>query len=59
VYSENECNYCPTCQTGGKIFADRALSRLLKGEWPRSVKELEGLQNRLKDEPEPPSNVDS
>lgn len=59
VYSENECNYCPACQTNGKIFADRALSRLLKGEWPRSVKELEGLQNRLKDDPESNSNVDS
>jgi formamidopyrimidine-DNA glycosylase len=59
VYSENECNYCPTCQTSGKIFADRALSRLLRGEWPRSVKELEGLHNRLKNDPESHTTVDS
>jgi formamidopyrimidine-DNA glycosylase len=42
-YAENESNYCPTCQTGGKIYADRALSRLLKGDWPRTVEELEKL----------------
>jgi len=40
-YAENECNYCPTCQTGGVIYKDRALSRLLKDEWPRTVAELE------------------
>jgi nucleotide-binding universal stress UspA family protein len=34
VYAENECNYCPVCQTGGRLLADRALSRLLKGDWP-------------------------
>ena len=37
VYADNECNYCPTCQTGGKILADRALSRLLKASWPKFV----------------------
>jgi len=42
-YAENESNYCPGCQTGGKIYADRALSRLLKGDWPRTVEELEKL----------------
>jgi formamidopyrimidine-DNA glycosylase len=42
VYSDNETNYCPRCQTGGRIFADRALSRLLKGDWPRSLEDLEG-----------------
>jgi formamidopyrimidine-DNA glycosylase len=42
-YAENECNYCPTCQTGGRVYADRALSRLLKGDWPRTVEELEKL----------------
>ncbi len=42
VYAENECNYCPTCQTGGKVLADRSLSRLLKDDWPRSVEELDG-----------------
>ncbi|MBI1807334.1 MAG: formamidopyrimidine-DNA glycosylase, partial [Ignavibacteria bacterium] len=41
VYAENECNYCPRCQTGGKILADRSLSRLLKGDWPRTIEELE------------------
>jgi formamidopyrimidine-DNA glycosylase len=41
VYAENECNYCARCQTGGKILADRALSRLLKDDWPRSIDELE------------------
>jgi formamidopyrimidine-DNA glycosylase len=39
VYAENECNYCPTCQTGGKLLADRSLSRLLKEDWPRMVEE--------------------
>jgi formamidopyrimidine-DNA glycosylase len=41
VYAENECNYCATCQTGGKLLADRSLSRLLKDDWPRSIDELE------------------
>src|SRR5262245_41801179 len=40
-YADNETNYCPTCQTGGKLLADRALSRLLKEDWPRSLEELE------------------
>jgi len=40
VYSSRETNYCPTCQTGGKILADRSLSRLLKDDWPASVDEL-------------------
>jgi formamidopyrimidine-DNA glycosylase len=39
VYAENETNYCPRCQTGGKVLADRSLSRLLKDDWPRSVEE--------------------
>lgn len=42
-YSANEANYCPTCQTGGKLLADRALSRLLKDDWPRTPDELENL----------------
>jgi formamidopyrimidine-DNA glycosylase len=42
-YGSNETNYCPTCQTGGKLLADRALSRLLKDDWPRSPEELENL----------------
>ena len=41
AYAENECNYCPRCQTGGKILADRSLSRLLQDDWPRTIKELE------------------
>ncbi|MDQ3811193.1 MAG: formamidopyrimidine-DNA glycosylase [Chloroflexota bacterium] len=41
VHAENESNYCPTCQTGGKLLADRALSRLLKQDWPRTIDELE------------------
>jgi formamidopyrimidine-DNA glycosylase len=42
-YGSNETNYCPTCQTGGKLLADRALSRLLKDDWPRTPEELESL----------------
>jgi formamidopyrimidine-DNA glycosylase len=41
-YAENETNYCPRCQTGGKLLADRSLSRLLKNDWPKSIEELEG-----------------
>jgi formamidopyrimidine-DNA glycosylase len=41
VYAENETNYCPRCQTEGKVLADRSLSRLLKDDWPRSVEEWE------------------
>jgi formamidopyrimidine-DNA glycosylase len=40
-YASNETNYCPLCQTGGKLLADRALSRLLKKDWPRTLEELE------------------
>jgi formamidopyrimidine-DNA glycosylase len=40
VYADNECNYCATCQTGGRLLADRSLSRLLKGDWPRSIDDL-------------------
>ena len=40
-YASNEANYCPTCQTGGRLLADRGLSRLLKDDWPRSLEELE------------------
>jgi formamidopyrimidine-DNA glycosylase len=41
VYAENECNYCARCQTGGKVLADRALSRLLHESWPRSIDAVE------------------
>lgn len=42
VYAENESNYCARCQTGGKLLADRSLSRLLKDNWPKTIDELEG-----------------
>jgi formamidopyrimidine-DNA glycosylase len=41
VYASNETNYCATCQTGGKLLADRSLSRLLKDDWPKSIEDLE------------------
>jgi formamidopyrimidine-DNA glycosylase len=44
-YADNETNYCPRCQTGGKLLADRSLSRLLKRDWPRSIDELERLRS--------------
>jgi formamidopyrimidine-DNA glycosylase len=46
VYADNETNYCPTCQTGGKLLADRSLSRLLGEDWPRTLEELEELKGR-------------
>ena len=46
VHAENESNYCPTCQTGGRLLADRALSRLLKQDWPRTIEELEAKRPR-------------
>jgi len=44
VFTDRETNYCATCQTGGKLLADRALSKLLKGDWPKSLDELESLR---------------
>jgi formamidopyrimidine-DNA glycosylase len=41
VYADNEANYCPGCQTGGRVLADRSLSRLMKDDWPRTLEELE------------------
>lgn len=41
VHAENEVNYCPRCQTGGRLLADRSLSRLLKSDWPRTIEEAE------------------
>jgi len=43
-YASNETNYCPVCQTGGKLLADRALSRLMREDWPRTLEELELLK---------------
>jgi formamidopyrimidine-DNA glycosylase len=40
VYAENETNYCARCQTGGRLLADRSLSRLLHASWPKSIDEL-------------------
>jgi formamidopyrimidine-DNA glycosylase len=45
-YASNETNYCAPCQTGGKLLADRALSRLLRQDWPRTLDELEALKRR-------------
>ena len=50
VYAERESNYCATCQTGGKLLADRALSRLLREDWPRTLEELE---QRRRSDPRP------
>jgi len=41
VYAQNEVNYCPGCQTEGRLLADRSLSRLLKDDWPKTLEELE------------------
>ena len=46
-YASNETNYCPSCQTGGKLLADRALSRLLREDWPRTPEELELLTRKV------------
>jgi formamidopyrimidine-DNA glycosylase len=48
VFAENEANYCPACQTGGRLLADRALSKLLKEDWPRTLAELEERSDRLR-----------
>jgi formamidopyrimidine-DNA glycosylase len=45
-YASNEADYCPTCQTGGRLLADRALSRLLKQDWPRTLEEMERRKAR-------------
>jgi len=45
-YASNETDYCPNCQTGGRLLADRSLSRLLRSDWPRTIDELEGLTQK-------------
>jgi formamidopyrimidine-DNA glycosylase len=45
-YADNETNYCARCQTGGRVLADRSLSRLLRSDWPRTLEELEALKRR-------------
>jgi formamidopyrimidine-DNA glycosylase len=56
VYADNEANYCPTCQTEGRLLADRALSRLLKEDWPRSLEELEERRAQVRPAPGPPDS---
>ncbi len=48
VYADNEANYCPTCQTEGRLLADRSLSRLLKEDWPKTLEELENRKQTRK-----------
>ena len=48
VYADNEANYCPTCQTEGRLLADRSLSRLLKEDWPKTLEELENRKQSRK-----------
>lgn len=51
AYANNECNYCPTCQTQGRLLADRGLSRLLRNDWPKSLEELEEWKSARRQEP--------
>lgn len=51
VHSANETNYCPNCQTGGKLLADRALSPLLRKDWPSTVEAWEALRDRKRSQP--------
>src|SRR5262249_60874857 len=46
AYADNETNYCACCQTGGRLLADRALSRLMHEDWPRTLEEMEELRRR-------------
>ena len=46
VHADRETNYCVTCQTGGKLLRDRALSQLLKADWPENLEELDALKRR-------------
>ena len=50
-YADNEMNYCPTCQTDGKLLADRSLSRLMKGDWPKTLEALEAKKDRSRAPP--------
>ncbi|MEI6226242.1 MAG: DNA-formamidopyrimidine glycosylase family protein [Deltaproteobacteria bacterium] len=54
VHAENETDYCPRCQTGGRILSDRSLARLLKDDWPRTVEEMEVLEGRRRQDTEAP-----
>jgi formamidopyrimidine-DNA glycosylase len=57
VYADNESNYCATCQTGGKLLADRALSQLLRGDWPKTLEELEERKRNRPATLEEPADV--
>ena len=50
LYAENECDYCPTCQTEGRLLADRALSQLMKDDWPRTLEELEEKKSQAREQ---------
>jgi formamidopyrimidine-DNA glycosylase len=54
VHAENETDYCPRCQTGGRILSDRSLARLLKDDWPRTVEEMEALEGRRRQDAKGP-----
>jgi formamidopyrimidine-DNA glycosylase len=49
AYADSECNYCATCQTGGRLLADRSLSRLMRGDWPRTLEDLEQLKAKRRE----------
>jgi formamidopyrimidine-DNA glycosylase len=51
VYADNETNYCADCQTGGRLLADRSLSRLLRGDWPKSLEEMEESKEERRSRP--------
>jgi formamidopyrimidine-DNA glycosylase len=55
VYANNETNYCPKCQTGGRLLADRSLSRLLHGDWPKSLEEMEERMDAARGDGSPPA----
>ena len=57
VYADNETNYCPACQTGGKLLKDRSLSRLLHGDWPKSLEEMEERKDAGRDDRPPPAGL--
>jgi formamidopyrimidine-DNA glycosylase len=57
VYAENETNYCPSCQTGGRLLADRSLSRLLRGDWPKTLEEMEESKDERRATPPAPPRL--
>jgi formamidopyrimidine-DNA glycosylase len=57
VYANNETNYCPKCQTGGRLLADRSLSRLLHGDWPKSLEEMEERKDAARGDGSPPAGL--